>query len=169
MPLLLKPAVEADLEHIVDIQFEAFAPSPFSQLMFLCGVTPEAKLLAVERSRRDFDDPVIKYVKVVDTDLDNKAVAFAKWHIYREERPESEWMKAETRDYGEGSNREVIDEFWGQITEKRRTHLGGQPHCRMKKYFQRMASQLLLMTSLQCLVCFVLIQTISREVQEANC
>ena len=142
MPLLLQPAVEVDLEHIVDIQFEAFAPDPFSQVMFPRGITPEARLLAVDRSRRDFNDPVIKYIKVVDIALDNKAVAFAKWHIYKEERTESEWMKAETRDYGEGSNREIIDEFFGQITEKRQTLLGGQAHCRMKKYLQRMASSI---------------------------
>ena len=140
MPLFLQPAVEADLEHIVDIQFEAVAPDPFSQVMFPTGITPEARVLAVDSSRRDFNDPVIKYIKVVDIDLDSKAVAFAKWHIYKEERTESEWMKAETRDYGEGSNREMLDEFFGQITEKRQKHLGGQPHCRMENCLQRMAS-----------------------------
>ena len=127
----MQPAVEADLERIVEILFEAFAPDPLTQIMFpRGGEDPEAKNKALEQNRKDFHNPVITYMKIVDTDLNDEVIAFAKWYIYKEARPESEWKKPEVRDYGEGANQEAIDAFFGQLTEKRWKHLEGKPHYR---------------------------------------
>ena len=84
MPLLIRPAVEADLERIVEILFEAFAPDPLTQIMFPHGgENPEAKNKALEQNRKDFHNPVITYMKIVDTDLNDEVIAFAKWYIYK--------------------------------------------------------------------------------------
>ena len=50
-------------------------------------------------------------MKIVDTDL-NENIAFARWHIHRTERPESEWKGAEARGWDEGTNVEAANEFY---------------------------------------------------------
>ncbi|KAL9114194.1 MAG: hypothetical protein Q9187_007512, partial [Circinaria calcarea] len=120
MPLLLQPVVEADAPRLPDIQFAAFGEDPFMAIMFPQTPSDDSKQKAVERTYTDFKDPYITLMKVVDTDLDNTIVAFARWHIYRLERPESEWNTEKKRDWGQGINVDVADAFFTAIQQKRK-------------------------------------------------
>ena len=129
MPLDIQRAVDDDIDRILDIQFAAFEPDFFNRLLFTFPISPDAKAPFVEWARRDIKDPTITYMKAVDTERDNEIVAFAKWHIYKQERPESEWNKAEEREWGEGVNVELANEFFGKMQDGRRRNMGGKPYC----------------------------------------
>ncbi|MCJ1258141.1 hypothetical protein MMC24_005972 [Lignoscripta atroalba] len=130
MPLQLQKGNETDLDRIYTIQTAAFAEDDLGQILFPGEITEDAKTRAIERARKDMRDPDITYMLAVDTDLDSQIVGFGKWHIYKHERPESEWKKVQKRDWGEGANVAAADEFFGAIQEKRARIIGGAAHCR---------------------------------------
>ncbi|MCJ1401662.1 hypothetical protein MMC11_004879 [Xylographa trunciseda] len=130
MPLVLQPVVETDMERLMEIQNRAFSTDPWNQVMFPNGVTAASKITMVEMVRKDFHDPHTVFVKVVDTDRENEIVSFARWYIYKQERPESEWNKpAEWRDWGPDTNNKALNDFIGALAEARRKHMAGKPHC----------------------------------------
>ncbi|MCJ1393140.1 hypothetical protein MMC18_006012 [Xylographa bjoerkii] len=130
MSLILQPIVEADMERVIEIQDRAFSTTLWDQVMFPNGISAASNVLMVERARKDFHDPNVVYMKVVDTDRDNEIVSFARWHIYKQARPESEWSKPrEMRDWGPDANNQALNDFMGAIDEKRRELMAGEPHC----------------------------------------
>ena len=131
MPIILQEATPSDLDRLIKIQFLAFGESYFNQILFPGKVTPDAHSKAVERARKDMKDPCTKFMKAVDTDLNDEIVGFAKWLIYKSERPESEWMHMEKREWGEGVNAPALNEFIGMVHETRMKNMGGKPHCCM--------------------------------------
>lgn len=131
MPLHLRVGVNADLERIMDIQFEAFGPDPWNQTLFPNGISPDSRARLTEYAKKDMDEnPHVTFMTVVDTELDNQIIAFGKWYIYKQERPESEWNKSDSRVWGEDTNREAIHAFFTPLGEKRRKYMAGKPHCR---------------------------------------
>ena len=128
MPLELARASAADLRKLLEIQFAAFAEDPMNAVMFPVPTPPSAFEKALERARNDFQDPDVAFVKVTDTDI-GEIVSYARWFIWKHERPEEEWNKEKKRDWGEGTNVEAADAFVGAINEKRRKIMAGKPHC----------------------------------------
>ncbi|MCJ1283124.1 hypothetical protein MMC26_002451 [Xylographa opegraphella] len=130
MPLVLQPIVEADMERATEIQNRAFSNGLWEQVVFPNGISAAVTAIMVERARKDFHDPNIVFWKVVDTDHDNEMISFAKWYIYKQERPESEWNKPQERiDWGPDVNNEALNEFVGALSEKRKKLMAGAPHC----------------------------------------
>jgi len=130
MPLLLRMAVEADIDQILDIQYEANDSDPWHQTLFPNGISTATRNMTREHARTAMQtDPHTHYVVVVDTDLNDEIIAFAKWMIYKQERPESEWNKADTRKWPEDTNLEAISAFFGPLLEKRRKYMAGSPFC----------------------------------------
>ena len=97
--------------------------------MFPVPPTPEMKAKVGARNRRLLQDNTTAFMKVVDTDCNNEMVGYAKWSIYKHERPESEWAKQEKREYGEGVNVKAFEFFINALGEKRRKIMAGRPHC----------------------------------------
>lgn len=128
MPLTLSLANEEDLPKIVNVQFAAFASDEIQRFMYPFPTPPPTFEQALIRARIDFPRPECAFVKVMDTDI-GELVAFAKWLIYKHERPEEEWNKQEKRTWAEGTNAELANEFIGAINEKRRKIMKGTPHC----------------------------------------
>ena len=129
MPLILQKAVESDIDRITDIQFAAFAADPLNQVLFGYPIPPDVIVKSTEWTRKDMKNPTITYMKAVDTERNNEIVGFAKWYIYKEERSESELNKKEDRDWGEGTNMELANKFFGGMQEGRRRNMGGKAHC----------------------------------------
>ncbi|MCJ1434230.1 hypothetical protein MMC27_003597 [Xylographa pallens] len=130
MPLVLQPIVEADMEHAIEIQDRAFSTELWDQIMFPNGMSAAVKTVMVERARKDFQDPRTVFMKVVDTERNNEMISFARWSIYKQERPESDWNKPrETRDWGPDANNEALNEFMGAMDGKRKKLMAGEPHC----------------------------------------
>ena len=130
MPLVLQPLVEADLEYAMEIQDRAFWTELWNKIMFPNGMTAMVRTRLAEWARKDFQDPRIVFMKVVDTDRNNEMISFARWYIYKEHRPESDWNKpGETRDLGAGVNHEALNEFKAAMDGKRKKLMAGDPHC----------------------------------------
>lgn len=128
MPLQLAAAAIEDVERIVDIESAAFAPSTLTQVLFPRGSSPDQKLKSKERMLREWkEDASMRLIKVVDSEI-GEIIAFAKWNIYRTERPESEWKKRPAREWGDGSNKEACRLFFGAIDESRQ-RIRGKAHC----------------------------------------
>jgi GNAT superfamily N-acetyltransferase len=128
MPLQLAPAGEADLPKILEVQYAAFAQDPINRLMFPVPTPPSTFEKSLDRARRDISNPDVAFMKVTETET-GEIVSFAKWYIYKHQRPEEEWNKEEKRDWGEGTNVEVADTFFGLLTRNRRKFMAGEPYC----------------------------------------
>jgi hypothetical protein len=123
------PAAEADLPRIIDIQGASFAPNPWSQVMFPRGYDEECKAKMVEEGRGNFQDPTTVYMKAIDTES-GEIISFARWHVYKQARPRSEWDTPAKPEYlGPNVNSEAYNEFMRLVHERRKQHLGGKPHC----------------------------------------
>lgn len=130
MPHHLAQASEADLPNILKVQFAAFAEDPLIRLMYPFPTPPSTFNEALERAQREFRNPDVAYLRITDTES-GEIISFAKWIIYKHERPEEVWNKEETRDWGEGTNVEVADAFIGAINRNRKKIMAGKPHCCM--------------------------------------
>lgn len=130
MPLVVEFAHENDIQRLLDILYAAFQ-DPWDQIMFPRVPGPEERIASMARWRDEIlINPNIKFLKVVDTDLD-EIIAFARWHIYRFERPEREWEDAPSRSWDEGTNVDAANEFYYAIHETRKKIMSGKAHCRM--------------------------------------
>lgn len=90
----------------------------------------DGRMATTKRWLREMSiDPNMFFMKVVDPDNDHEIVAFARWNIYRVERPESEWMDMTPREWDEGTNVDAANEFHNAVRAKRWKFIRGQPHC----------------------------------------
>ena len=128
MPLELQKAVDADMPRIADIYLNATA-RPWLETLAPNGISPASRNIMIENNRKDLCNSHCAFMKVVDTDLGNEVIAFAKWFIYRKERPKSEWDRTDSREWGPDWNLEALQEFFGQLGAKKRKHVAGMPHC----------------------------------------
>jgi hypothetical protein len=70
MPLQLQPAVASDARALTSIFFEAFHPDdPFECLIYPFGPTPKAMEHEHQGILKNFEDPNVEYMKVVDTEI----------------------------------------------------------------------------------------------------
>ena len=143
MPLVVLEVVEADTSRITEIWAAAFHKDPIHNAMFPKGTTPETMAKMKSNSIQELRDPSIKYMKVVDTDHENEIIAFGKWHIYRQERLESEWNVLDSRDWGRDVNQEVSEAFFAELGARRKKFMAGKPHACWLKH-ERFGHQRLL-------------------------
>ena len=128
MPLEVRVAVDADMPRTVDIFLHASNRS-WLETLAPSGISPASRDIMIENNHKDLNDPQCAFMKVVDTDLDDEVIAFAKWYVYRTERPKSEWERNDSRDWGPDWNRGLLQEFFGELGAKKRKHIAGMPHC----------------------------------------
>ncbi|KAL6721892.1 hypothetical protein ACLMJK_000997 [Lecanora helva] len=129
MPLVLEQAEERDIPRLLDIMYAAFHDDAWNRIMFPTIPPSNGRTASINRYRHEIsNNPNVSIVKVVDTDQDGEIIAFARWNIYRTERPESEWKDATSRDWDEGTNVDAANEFFNGIREKRQNLMAGKPH-----------------------------------------
>ncbi|KAK1829926.1 puromycin N-acetyltransferase [Podospora conica] len=136
----VREAVPADIPAIVDVHFGAFGPSVMNQLMHPGGVTADAKakfgatLFPPPGDGSKPGSEVRHWVAELRPEPgqpgDAKIIAFAKWNIFRTQRPEEEWNaepKAMTNEMlGEGSSAEAFNWFIGGLHKKARPLIRGE-------------------------------------------
>jgi hypothetical protein len=143
----IRKATRADIDDVVRIQADAFAPGIMNRLMYPNGMSEEARskygassLKIVEESEaRDAgtfsgpEDPesFLFVAEATPTDEQSRPeiIAFAHWEVYRKPRTEEEWNVREPADSytSEGVNTEVMVAFIGGIREMRRQNMRGDP------------------------------------------
>ena len=86
MPLELHPMTESDMADMVRIQQIAFREG-IASLLSTGPPTPESTQKDIEKNLKTFrEEPDFHFLKVIDTDLDGKMIACAKWRINEKER-----------------------------------------------------------------------------------
>ena len=129
MPLVVEKTEEQDIPRLLDILYAAFHDDPWDQIMFPRVPPPEARMASTKRWQHEISvDPHTSVIKVVDTDQNDEIIAFARWHIYRTERPESEWKDARPREWDEGTNIDAANAFLHAVRQKRQKIMAGKPH-----------------------------------------
>lgn len=100
MPLVVQKAQVADIPRLLDIFYHAFHDDPLDRIMFPQIPSPDARMGSTKRWVHEISaDPNMSFIEVVDTDRDDEIVAFARWHVFRTERPEGEWMDMTHREW----------------------------------------------------------------------
>lgn len=91
MPLKVEPLRAEDLEAWVRICYLAYRNTTLGCLWRSEPSPASYSTTAKFRGRELLEhSPDAYYEKVIDTDLDNKLIAVAKWHVYEKERSEEE-------------------------------------------------------------------------------
>ncbi|KAK3945212.1 hypothetical protein QBC46DRAFT_277620 [Diplogelasinospora grovesii] len=134
----IRDAVPADAGAITEINYAAFGPDIMDKLMYPNGVSDNARRkfesgLFAPKHPSAKGETIIKVAELLpvsDNDGPGEVVAFSKWVLYREPRPEAEWNvehldTAET--LGEGVNVDVYNNFFGAMHRKRRQWAKGDP------------------------------------------
>ena len=138
MPLELRPITSPeDFPALADLLFNSFLRIPLSAACYPKGPTPALIAPGETSARNLFDnDPSVRFLKVVDTDLADEIIAIAEWHIF--ETPETE---AKRFDIGRGERKfqnteemrgDVFTNFWkGIIAGRMQTR--GKAHVFLSK------------------------------------
>ena len=130
MPLELLPAEPSDLPRIVRIEIDSFADSPMTPILFPQGQPQESQDSYVESLLQEWDTNTAgRMMKVVDTDLGDKIISFARWYIYVGDDVKHIKTSPEDRHLVLGSNATAADEFFGGLLRLRYQRMGRNPHC----------------------------------------
>jgi hypothetical protein len=136
MPLKLLVAESGDLPRIVQLENESFADSPLTPILFPNGKSQESQDAYVENLLQQWqDNPSCRHVKIIDTDLNDKIIAFACWYIFIGDDVKFIKTDPEARNNLPGSNQAAVDEFFGGLLKIRVRLLGKNPHCRKSQPF----------------------------------
>ncbi|KAI0506119.1 acyl-CoA N-acyltransferase [Xylaria bambusicola] len=135
MPLELQPATEADAERAAEIEREAYGPNEFSSVLFpgpFPDPVPGKNTRAEELAKAKREDPSIRWLKVVDTDLtpteDNKQmVGFAQWNIN-----DGSQLPPQPRVFHAGCNKEACEAVFSSLDEVRRKRSTGVKHVHLR-------------------------------------
>ena len=144
--LRVREATPADIEAIVDVYFAAFDDNVMNQLMYPHGVSADARK---KFGARLFPQPTSKdagqgttakgqgFLYVAESlpdgaspDATGEIVAFAKWLLQREPRPEEEWenedFTATAEVWGDDCDLGVVDAFIGLMNRSQSEHAKGE-------------------------------------------
>jgi len=92
MPLEIHPMTTSDNAHILEwghIHYAAFRPTVVG-VMWSREPSAESYAALASVRRESLSDPHSHVFKCIDTDLDNKLIAVAEWHVYDKERTTKE-------------------------------------------------------------------------------
>ncbi|KAI0442107.1 acyl-CoA N-acyltransferase [Xylaria telfairii] len=135
MPLILQQATEADAPRAAVVEKAAYAPNPFDKVLFP-GPFPEPEPgrnpRAEEMAKEFREDPTVRWLKVVDTDIepteDNKQmIGFAQWNIRDDLKP-----FPGPRNFGPGCNVEACDAIFGGLYKLRVKHYTGKKYVHLR-------------------------------------
>jgi hypothetical protein len=145
----VRDATPADAPIITEIHYKAFAHGIMDQLMYPNGVTEDnrakfaARLFPPPRSEDEKakkGENMVWVAEYVPDDGPAEIVAFSRWTLYRQPRPEEVWKvdaayKPTLEMFGQGANIEVIDTFVGEM--RRMSERAAKGEAMLCKYWQR--------------------------------
>ncbi|KAL8799915.1 MAG: hypothetical protein Q9182_005534 [Xanthomendoza sp. 2 TL-2023] len=133
MPLSLgiHPCGPEDLRTCSSIQWQASATNPLWQLIFPGGGTRALLDNIAHHMQREFDDPAVRFYKVIDTLNPGKIIACAKWTVVKSQ-PEPMRRNQDIpvtsnppQVPGEDANEALFNAFTSEATPIREAHLNG--------------------------------------------
>jgi hypothetical protein len=127
MPLELHPVSDEDIPDAATLEQIAFR-SGLSKKMQPKPQTPEERKAHMERLlKTKNEDPGNHLLKVIDTDLGGKMIAFAKWRINYKERTEEEVERSMWRPKPDEQCTQAKLDFVDFLNESRRKWMGTKP------------------------------------------
>jgi hypothetical protein len=125
MALEVAPALESNVNQLIEIQFSTFDSDPYHEAVYPGGNSLLARASVGECVLKEWhEDPSLHILKC--TNLDTSVImGFAKWNLYERPRPEREWRKREEIDWCGGRLKEVAENFLGATQDMREQILGG--------------------------------------------
>jgi hypothetical protein len=130
MPLRRLLAEPDDLPRIVQLENESFADSPLTPILFPNGRSQESQDAYVKTLLQQWqDNSACRHVKVIDTDLNDKIIAFARWYLFVGDDVKFIKTDPNERQNTPGANEAAANAFFGGLLRIRIAKLGRQPHC----------------------------------------
>ena len=115
---------------MVQLEDASFADSPLTPILFPNGKSPESQDACVETLLQQWQDNTsCRHVKVIDSDLNDKIIAFARWYIFVGDDVKFIKTDPAERNSTPGSNQAAAGEFFGGLQKIRARLLGKSPHC----------------------------------------
>jgi len=130
MPLEIQRITDpSDFDAFVDIQIAAFADGGGMTALLSPNPAPaDYRQKIVDRQIQSFnEEPDVVYLKVIDTDLNGKIIAAAKWRINTKERTEEEVQKMYPQLDEKDKNNQVLVDFWAFLGRVRKQYMGTKP------------------------------------------
>jgi hypothetical protein len=130
MPLELHPITsEYDLSTFAAIQTRAFASTGGMTSLFCPSPMPSDYIeKATSKHLKVFrEDADVTYLKVIDTDLNGKMIAGARWRINEKERTEEQIQSMLPVPGEEDKKSQGVVDFIGFLARVRREYMGTRP------------------------------------------
>lgn len=124
-PFALERATEADLDEILQVQFDAF-PDPIRQLCMGCKSQADLPKIRNVYAKHMRENPHDVWVKVTDTE-NGRIASAGNWRVYvngegakSDPEPPLEWLEGEMRD----NSRHFLDTMYNtRVKEMRGAHI----------------------------------------------
>lgn len=99
-----------------------------NQALYSHGLT-QAIIGSTEARHREYitNDPTARYLKIIDSELDDQIIAFAEWHIFSTASKEAARLDLAPRTWPSDVNLPLATEYWGHIVNARKG-MTGKPH-----------------------------------------
>jgi hypothetical protein len=127
MAIIVREVSDDDLPRALEIERAAYADNSLSPILFPGPFPSNAQAQRVpELIELRKSDPSVRYLQAYDEES-GRMVAFAKWHIY-ESREAASAAQRPSRIFGPGTNREACEDFFGQLSARKKELMGDTPH-----------------------------------------
>jgi hypothetical protein len=128
MPAIqIQGATDADIPQACALEALAYADNAANPVLFPGPFPSDARqqrIAQIIQMRKD--DPTAVFLKAVDADSGDM-IAFAKWHVY-ETKEAVETAPTRPLRFGQGTNKEACEAFFGTLVRRKKEILGLNPH-----------------------------------------
>lgn len=140
----IRRATPNDARAIAKVHFEAFGPGVMNRLMHPDGVSDDVRVKfagsifpPTEKAAEEQPsaEVIVMVAELEEDGRDPAIVAFAKWKLVRDERPQEEWEKEgeepmTEEQLGQGANAAVYNTFINGLHQMKKRWVKGEPHIR---------------------------------------
>lgn len=129
MPLQVQRITDAaDFGAFVEIQNAAFAGNGITTLLAPNPLPADYRQKSIDRHVKSWnEEPDVVFLKVIDTDLNGKIIACAKWRINTKERTQEEAEKMYPKPDEDEQNNQALVDFWAFLARVRKQYMGTKP------------------------------------------
>lgn len=129
--LVVRRALETDIDRLMEVQFSAFENDPYHEALFPGPHhSPLVRKTAGERTLEDWRNTAVQDIMVCANAQTGEILGFAAWCFYLSERPKEKWEKMPSITWAEGEEKKQAEAFLGATARMRRKIWEGRPHIR---------------------------------------
>jgi hypothetical protein len=129
--LVVRRALETDIDRLMEVQFSAFENDPYHEALFPGPHhSPLVRKVAGQRTLDDWRNTPFQDMMVCTNAQTGKILGFASWNFYLSERPREEWEKMPSITWAEGKEKKQAEAFLGATARMRMKIWEGRPHIR---------------------------------------